>query len=83
MAELKPCPFCGGEAKHFVFCEGVYDETRLKHNVQCLNKKLNCFARVGRDWVLGYSTKEEAIEAWNRRYEPVSDIDYDYEAEDD
>lgn len=66
--ELKPCPFCGSEARLFSFCEGVYDETKLKHNVQCLNEK-DCFARVGRDWAFGYETKEEAIEAWNRRVE--------------
>lgn len=63
--ELKPCPFCGGEAKHFVFCKGEYDEKRLRHNVQCLSG--TCFASVGRDWVLGYDTKKEAVEAWNKR----------------
>lgn len=53
MAELKPCPFCGGRAmlinlpysrKIFVKCEE-----------QCCEQNLI------------YKTREEAIEAWNRR----------------
>lgn len=65
MAELKPCPFCGSKAKHFVFCRSAYDATRLKHNVQCLGK--GCFANVGRDLTFSYDTEEEAVKAWNRR----------------
>ena len=29
-----------------------------------------------------YKTEEEAIAAWNRRYEPTGEVDFDYAAED-
>lgn len=32
---------------------------------------------------IAYPDRETAINAWNRRYEPVSEIDFDYAAEDD
>lgn len=51
--ELKPFPFCGGEAKVF--------ETDLK-TFRVICKKCPC--SVGRYW---YYKKREAIEAWNRR----------------
>ena len=53
MKELKPCPFCGGEAEiemdenwywnYYVFCQ------------EC---------KITTDY---YETADEAIEAWNRR----------------
>ena len=53
MAELKPCPFCGGEAyladQRHVFCR-VY--------VTCLN----CDCRTA-----FWGDVPQAIEAWNRR----------------
>lgn len=55
MEELKPCPFCGGEAVLFayeIFCE---------HSVRC--KSCYCGTEEG------YRTGKEAIEAWNRRIE--------------
>ena len=73
MAELKPCPFCGGEAEYKrtviktngAWCDAV--------NVRCTN----CDARTGR--VLYDARKhpngEEYIEveqAWNRRAENES-----------
>ena len=49
--ELKPCPFCGGEAiiKYYAPCDYV---------VHC--EKEDCYGGI-------YDTEEEAIEAWNRR----------------
>ena len=73
MAELKPCPFCGGEAVlEHDYCARGYS-----------------YVRCGKCGVKGFmfcmkfnkSSDEEAIEAWNRRYTP-SEIDFDYEAED-
>lgn len=55
MEKLKPCPFCGGEAKVF----GNYDDS--DYHVNCTNDECGCY------WVNYYKTKEEAVEAWNRR----------------
>ena len=51
MAELKPCPFCGGEARRY---EGKTDS----HGVTC--KKCSCK-------VFGYASVAAATRAWNRR----------------
>ena len=48
---LKPCPFCGGEAK---ILKGTYGYYPYCCNCQCL---LNT----------DYKTKQDVIEAWNRR----------------
>lgn len=53
--ELKPCPFCGGEA----IIDGCDDTLWI---VVCKE----CNASIGYK-----ETKEEAIEAWNRRIEPT------------
>ena len=55
MPELKPCPFCGGEANVF----GNYDDS--EYHANCTNNECGCC------WVNHYDTEEEAIEAWNRR----------------
>lgn len=55
--ELKPCPFCGGEAKikKNILNEDIYVECR------------NCYSRTD-----GFGITEYAIEQWNRRYSEVS-----------
>ena len=56
MNELRPCPFCGGEA--FVQKFRMDDTGRFFISVVCRV----CFAQTG------HHTKEAyAIEAWNRR----------------
>jgi Lar family restriction alleviation protein len=52
---LKPCPFCGGEAKYFV---SNYPDTLQIHNVRC------DFCYEGFD---GHATKEGVFKAWNTR----------------
>lgn len=51
MTELKPCPFCGGEAELIDKYEGVFW-------IICKG----CLCESG-----FVKTKEEAINAWNRR----------------
>lgn len=71
MSELKPCPFCGGEADEY---EGDYG-----NGIYCMM----CGAMVGEPIHLEYRTTkrvniEEAIAAWNTRAERTchrSDVD--------
>ena len=59
MEELKPCPFCGGEAE--VTDEDSYGFSNGDWFV-CCNE---CHTYLGFD--SQYETPQEAIEAWNRR----------------
>ncbi len=54
MSELKPCPFCGGEANSEIDDYGMCTE----HFVECLS----CVARTST-----YDSPKEAITAWNTR----------------
>ena len=56
MAELKPCPFCGGEADII--------DNEYYVDVSCRNYRCRGFADS-----LMFESEEEAIEAWNRRVE--------------
>lgn len=53
---LKPCPFCGGKAVTFYRDQPTHDSK--VYGVTCMS----CSARV-----FGYSLKEAAAKAWNRR----------------
>lgn len=55
MSELKPCPFCGGEAS-----------VEIKWGNWFLVRCNNCPCDLGRSW---FPKKRQAIEAWNRRSE--------------
>lgn len=67
--ELKPCPFCGGEAEYRA---AKYVRTAFKHSVVCLE----CFASIPPK-----DSKHEAINAWNTRVErtckPIAKFNYD------
>lgn len=52
MRKLKPCPFCGGEAKL---------------NLLLGNYCVTCKSCMGAIFPATGMTEEEAIEAWNRR----------------
>ena len=64
MAEnLKPCPFCGGEAEYKALecnCRGVELDEGTYHFIGCKNHCINSL------WVRGTS-KEEAFAKWNTR----------------
>ena len=72
MNELKPCPFCGGEAKLHVSHHGDFTDIHVEM-ITCINVRCkNCNARSEMKYANGhnrsYETAEkEAIEAWNRR----------------
>lgn len=59
MIELKPCPFCGGEARTGY---AIHDYNRW--GVRCTK----CSATVEvEEWRGELDTEENAIKAWNRR----------------
>ena len=59
MTELKPCPFCGGEAiiVNEAIRENVYGSTIKGTAIGCRNCECHMF----------YRNRELAIEAWNKR----------------
>ena len=60
--KLKPCPFCGGEAKVFKHKKTMASfGTLFSHEVECAY----CFCRTGL-----YPSEEKAVNAWNRRKAP-------------
>ena len=67
--ELKPCPFCGGEARIIAkpyepkVCVGCDDDT--------------CLGFSGLGWL--YDSEKEATEAWNRRAERTCRMEYNEE----
>lgn len=65
--ELKPCPFCGGEAA-FNTTRTTCRET-IKLNKRDTGYGVNCVVCGinNRGLVLGYESKALAAEAWNRR----------------
>lgn len=71
MSELKPCPFCGGEAN---IHHDYSSESGDWYVVDCLNKKCSMLHSRGA-WdsvnvTTGWRpTEAEAIESWNTRHE--------------
>jgi len=62
MSELKPCPFCGGEA---MLTEYEYKTDKFIYHVCCANKFSDgsfCLGQGG-----ARMAAESAIEAWNGR----------------
>ena len=64
MAELKPCPFCGGKAKIYATTTRTYPD-HGKHYCYC--EKCLATGRSFSDFENDGSSVFKAIEAWNRR----------------
>lgn len=64
MGNLKPCPFCGSEArlKIEVSCVDTF-----RYEVVCDDIFCPCYGKEDDDNPSGYVEKEEAIQAWNTR----------------
>lgn len=57
--ELKPCPYCGGEAEMIITCHVPHGH---EYTPRC--KDTRCAGRLTKKWL----SEEAAIAAWNRRY---------------
>lgn len=79
--KLKPCPFCGGKAELQVTDEeGNFHDEEYEKNpwsglgyviIHDIEEDYSCPIAKFKDESLGvyiYSSKEEAMQAWNRRY---------------
>lgn len=67
MAELRPCPFCGGEAElksHYLVSSVGWGKSYMTYHVRCKVCENRTVAFNGLD---DLSPKDKAIEAWNRR----------------
>jgi len=76
MADLKPCPFCGGEVKIYRLSGCNYEgQTKAGATfvIGCYNchfdfKRFTVTVTIGKNGdVSVVSEKEQAIEAWNKR----------------
>jgi Lar family restriction alleviation protein len=66
MTELKPCPFCGGEA---LYGEAIVEGTTT-HSYSVICSK--CGIGIFKPWTSGdtwepFTSEKEARKAWNRR----------------
>ena len=69
MAELKPCPFCGGEADIYDYEteHDIYDSYTLGYVDTEIITKYVCVCPACGASGAEQTSEEEAIEAWNRR----------------
>ena len=71
--ELKPCPFCGGQAK-IIEHEGLVDNITDGYQVQCMtcfssNSGASCKAGFSKD-----KARYEAVKLWNNRANPAMEV---------
>lgn len=63
MSELKPCPFCGGDADWYI---STADAMISLLGEPSENNFIQCDGECGANTAI-YKTKEQAIKAWNTR----------------
>ena len=68
MSDLKPCPFCGGEAEvtrnYYTVQDITLWQVRCKTRPYAVDEGKQCYTM---DSFILFDTEAEAIEAWNRR----------------
>ena len=68
MTELKPCPFCGGEAQLIIRTWDGDGAGADGYDVGCYTPE--CHVELGADFY--FETIDDAIESWNKRT-PIKD----------
>jgi Lar family restriction alleviation protein len=75
MAELKPCPFCGGKAELYS-CEAehdIYDSKTLEYVETEYYTKYGCACTSCDCTIAEMLSEQNVIEAWNRRADNADD----------
>lgn len=73
MSELKPCPFCGGEASlegKYLWQSGGWGKSYTSYHVEC--KKCRTKGKYF-NTIDHTNPMDKAIKAWNRRVEVTPD----------
>lgn len=68
MAELLPCPFCGGRA---TTSHGVFSASGSYFVISC--KSCGCRTPNFHEWIYGQKYEQEAIKMWNTRTQKAGD----------
>lgn len=74
---LKPCPFCGGEARLIEAEIGMFEDGYAVYCDGTCDVKMGVGGRLGEayKWTPTFRTEAEAIEAWNTRAERTCHVE--------